>query len=294
MLTLAAALAANPPVLPIDPRTVGAWIGDDAGIIAAAAETRMHARISALHTSRGPEIVIITINTLPPGGGFVSASELALAMTRTWKVGRPGIGDGLVILLDVADRKLEMKTGEGLKVNLPDSALRSLKTARLDPFVHRRDWADAIETAVDWTVARLESELPLLPVSPDDTAAAGTAARKRRLALAIGSIGALVVAGFGGLRLLGWLQRKPCPSCGRRTVERDAQVLLPATAEDEGTETIHERCASCRWTRQTTEIIPRLPYIDTRVLGDDDPPTDVSGTRDEEPNTEPRGDESPR
>lgn len=318
MFFLAAALAAAPPALPTDPRSKGAWIQDDAGVIAAAAEARMHARISALHTSRGPEIVIVTINTLPKAGGFASAAELASAMVRTWKVGRPEIGDGLVMLLDVADRKLELKTGAGLKVPLPDAALRSLKTARLDPFVLRRDWPDAIETAVDWAVARLEAELPALAVSPDDTLAAGAAAKKRGLTLALGSVAGLVAAGFGGLRLLGWLQRPACPSCGRRTVERTAQILLPATTEGDGTEIIHERCASCRWTRQTTEIIPRLPYIDESVDQDPaiaplaasssvnavthPPVADVDSTaeraesvaEDFDPPTEPGGDEGPR
>lgn len=253
------AFAAKPPPLPFeDPRPAGSWIADGAGLLSTAGRDRIDARIDAVHASRGPEIVVVTVNTIPPSAK--STAELATTVLTTWGVGRPREAQGVVLLVAVAERRIEMKVGAGLKVALPEAMIKRLRTERLDPLIQRRSWADAIEGGVDWTVARLEDELEPLAAGAPPPAPQPDAGRSLVMALAV--VGGLAAATFASLRALGWFQRPVCPSCGRRSVVRTTQVLLEPTAETDGTEAIQERCASCRWQRQTNEILPRLPYID--------------------------------
>lgn len=285
LVLVSLALAAKPPPLPVsDPRPGGSWIADEAGLLSTAGRARIDARIDAVHASRGPEIVVVTVNSVP--AALKSAGDLATAVLRTWAVGGPKVAEGIVLLVAVAERKLEMKVGGGLKIALPEATLKLLRTERLDPLIQRRSWSDAIESGVDWTVARLEDELEpraqaAPPAEPEPDAA-------RSLLTAVGAVGGLGLAGFAAFKAIEWYQRAACPSCGKRAIVRSSQILLEPTHESDGTEAIHERCAACRWQRQTNEILPRLPYIDPL---DRDPPTDVStaGPGVEE-STEPRPD----
>jgi uncharacterized membrane protein YgcG len=243
-----------------DPRGRGAWVADAAGVIPDDAETRMNARIGALHEVRGPGVIVVTANVAPAAatGAAQGTAAFAKSVLNGWKPGHRGAGDGVVVALVVADRSVEVASGKELKVALPVGAIRRLVIERLRPYAQRRAFADAAETAVDWVVARLEQELRELPASLPESARRSPV-NTRTILLASGAIGVVLGLALAGLRGADFLERPGCPSCGRRSVVQLKQILLAPTAEVEGVEVIEDRCQGCRWTRRQQKAIPRLP-----------------------------------
>ena len=199
-----------------NPRDHGAWVTDLARVLPAETEERINARIDALHASTGAELAVVTVDDVRG-----TPKAFANALFAAWGVGRKEADDGVLMLLVLGRRRLEMETGYGLEGTLPDGMLGMMQAQWMVPHFRQGRFGEGLEAGVNWTVARLSDAGPAGPSGVAEEARLGPT-DWTALALLLGLPGLLL----GGAMAWIVVRRNRCPSC-------DARMRLLSEEEDD-------------------------------------------------------------
>jgi uncharacterized protein len=239
-----------------DPRP-SRWVVDQAEVLSDDDLAALERTLAAERTRPGAEIAVVTVDAVPG-----TAKQFATALFNHWRLGRADRDDGVLVLLVMAQRRVEIETGDGLQAALPASWLAELQATDMVPAFKQRAFGRGLRAGVDGMAARLralpgEADRPVAPgeyrddgqvVPPGAPTApiartappAGSSAPPATapptgdgdegrggldLALALGGLGALGVGGFFGGRAL-WRRARRCDKCGQQ------MLLLDEVADD--------------------------------------------------------------
>jgi len=97
------------------PRGTG-WVNDTAQVLSDKERSALESRLAAFEKKHGHELALLTV----PTTSGRPIEEYALAVGRTWKLGKPGKNDGALLVVAVQDRKLRIEVGRGLEGELTD------------------------------------------------------------------------------------------------------------------------------------------------------------------------------
>lgn len=142
-------LAAPTDGLP-SPRERGAWVADLADVIPPAAEARMNHLLDRLERDVGAEIAVVTVEDCDG-----EPKALSTALFLSWGIGKEGADNGLLLLLVLKKRRLEMEPGYGLAEPLGNGWLTRLQHEVMVPKLKAGDVSGALEAGV----VRVEAEL---------------------------------------------------------------------------------------------------------------------------------------
>ncbi|MBN2801442.1 MAG: TPM domain-containing protein [Deltaproteobacteria bacterium] len=200
-----------------DPRAGGGWVSDLAEVIDAGTEARIEERLEALHQELDVEVAVVTV-------GAVEGTPKAFthALFNRWGIGDREANNGLLVVLVLGERRLEMETGYGLEPVLPDGWLGTMQAREMVPHFKEGDYAAGLEAGLVAVGARLHRSPEearrgtegaigpdLAPVDPhagaDYSAAIGVSA-------AFGGGGGLGL--FFLLRARRRRRERTCPTCG--------------------------------------------------------------------------------
>jgi len=255
---VAMAWASSTPADIPNPRTSNSWVSDTAQVIDAPTQSSMNSRIEQLYQSQGIEIAVVTVVDVAG-----TPKEFATELFNLWGVGGAKADGGLLILLVMDQRRLEMETGYGLEGVLSDGWLGTMQSREMVPHFKAGDHAQGLEAGLVAIEARLLRSGDLVQTSSDPggvTAPAWTAA-----------LTGLCVVGGGGLLVslpIFWIWRRRrlerlCPACKVEThvlAESEEDEYLDAgqqSEEDAGDVQWDVRlCPSCRDVR----VIDKTPW----------------------------------
>ena len=79
------------------------WVSDEADLLPPAQEAEVEARLQAIHEELGAEIALVTLDDVE-GTPKAFATELF----NTWKIGDEHANNGLLVLMVVKQRRLEI------------------------------------------------------------------------------------------------------------------------------------------------------------------------------------------
>lgn len=136
------------------PRDRGGWVTDLAGVLDDAAEARLDAAIEALHRRSGVEIAIVTVDQVQG-----TPKAFATALFDRWGIGRAGDDNGLLVLLVMGERRLEMETGIGMEKVLDADWLLAMQGRAMVPAFREGRFGDGLEAGVREVIARLGTTL---------------------------------------------------------------------------------------------------------------------------------------
>ncbi|MBL8622150.1 MAG: TPM domain-containing protein [Myxococcales bacterium] len=139
------------------PRPTG-WVTDQADVLDAATEARLNEVAEALHRELGPEVAVVTIDDSPG-----DPKQFATELFNTWHIGRAGADDGVLVLMVMGKRRLEIETGVGVDIPLPAAWLADMQAAQMVPAFKRRDIGGGLIAGLVAIDARLRG----LPVEAD-------------------------------------------------------------------------------------------------------------------------------
>ncbi len=133
-----------------NPRPAGSWVSDTANLLPPATEARIDHRLDAVERDLGVEIALVTVTgiDLPP-------KEFATRLFERWRIGKAGADNGLLVLLVLDQRRLEMETGYGLEPIVPDGWLSAMQAEAMVPAFRAGDYATGLESGL----ARLDERL---------------------------------------------------------------------------------------------------------------------------------------
>ena len=139
-------------------------VNDTAGIIPADARDRIEGKLKQLEQATGAQVAVLTIDTL----GGEALEDYSLKVAQTWKLGRKGVDDGVLLLVARDDHKMRLEVGYGLEGRLPDAICRRILDNVLRPRFRAGDFSGGIEAGVDAIIGTLQGK-DVVPASAPST-----------------------------------------------------------------------------------------------------------------------------
>jgi uncharacterized protein len=117
-------------------------------------------KLAALEKSKGSQVVFLLVPTTQPEDIFSFANRVA----NTWKIGRKGVGDGVLLVVAKNDRKINIQVAKTLEGAIPDVVAKEIIDQQISPRFRQGDFAGGLQAAADQLVARIGGEA--LPEPP--------------------------------------------------------------------------------------------------------------------------------
>lgn len=131
---------------------------DAAGLLKASERQRIEARLAALERDKGVQVAFLLVATTAPE----DIASYANRVGNAWKIGRRGVGDGVLLVVARDDRAVRIEVAKTLEGALPDLAARMIIDDALTPAFRRGDYAQGLLAAAEQIAARVRGE-PLPP-----------------------------------------------------------------------------------------------------------------------------------
>ena len=77
---------------------------------------------------------------------------------NAWKIGRKGVGDGVLLVVAKNDRKVRIEVAKTLEGAIPDLAAKQIIDEAITPHFRKGDFAGGLHAAVDQLIARINGE----------------------------------------------------------------------------------------------------------------------------------------
>jgi len=158
LLALASVNAQDP--LPVPALT--ARIMDSSGTLAAGDVARIEQQLAALEQRSGTQVVVFLLPSTAPEDIFSYANRVA----NVWKIGRKDVGDGLLIVVAVQDRRMRIEVAKSLEGAIPDLAAKQIIEREMTPAFKRGDYAGGLKQAIDALGQRIMGEHLPAPEQP--------------------------------------------------------------------------------------------------------------------------------
>lgn len=159
LLLLCVGLAAwAQPLLPVPALT--SHVIDQTGTLSASQQAALDAKLAALERDKGAQVVLLMVPTTAPEDIAAYANRVGNA----WKIGRKGVGDGLLVVVAKKDRRARIEVAKTLEGAVPDIAASHIINEAMTPAFRVGDYAAGLDAAIDQIAARIRGE-PLPPVA---------------------------------------------------------------------------------------------------------------------------------
>ncbi len=114
--------------------------------------------LAEFEARKGSQIAVLLVPTTQPE----TVEQYAVRVEETWKLGRKGIDDGVLLVVAKDDRRLRIEVGYGLEGVLPDAAAKRIIEEDITPRFKQGDFYGGIRAGVDRIMRTIEGE-PLPP-----------------------------------------------------------------------------------------------------------------------------------
>jgi uncharacterized protein len=131
-----------------------ARVTDSAGVLNPAARAQLEAKLAAFEQSKGSQIAVIVVPSTQPE----PISDFTNRVGDAWKIGRKGVGDGVLIAVAVKDRRVWISVARALEGAIPDVVANRITREFMGPQFARGDFAAGINAGVDAVMKQIEGE----------------------------------------------------------------------------------------------------------------------------------------
>jgi len=153
--------------LPNPRQSSGGWVSDGAGILRQDTETRINGMIDALERHDGSELIVVTV---PDTSGSSSPKTFSTELFNTFKIGKKGVDNGVLMLISKGDRRVEIETGYGMEERLPDARAGAIIATAMLPRFKQGDFDGGTLAGVGEVIRSLSPEASKnLPVADKPT-----------------------------------------------------------------------------------------------------------------------------
>jgi len=130
------------------------WVTDAQAHLAPGTLEALNQRLSAYQDATGHQVLVWI------GGSTdeVPLEDWAVRTFESWRVGRKGIDDGLVLFILAQDRKLRIEVGYGLEGQMPDALASRIIRETITPRLGNGDWDGAVSAGLDQILGTLGGE----------------------------------------------------------------------------------------------------------------------------------------
>jgi uncharacterized protein len=155
ILTLSPAWAQA--LVPVPPLT--ARVMDQTGTLAAADVAALEQQLQTFERQRGTQIVVLVLPSTAPE----DIADFTQRLGDAWKIGRREVGDGLLLVVALNDRRLRIAPAKALEGAVPDLAAQRIIDQVITPAFRQGDLAGGLRAGLGHLQARIEGEALPLP-----------------------------------------------------------------------------------------------------------------------------------
>ena len=144
---------------------------DQAIILDANQKAALTQKLLAFEQSKGSQIAILTVPTTAPEDIFSYAQRAA----ETYKLGRQGVGDGVLIVVASNDRKVWIYVMRHLEGAIPDLAVKRVIAETITPAFKQEQYAQGLDAGINQLMGLIDGEAlpPPKANTQNDSADAG-------------------------------------------------------------------------------------------------------------------------
>ncbi|MFW9260847.1 TPM domain-containing protein [Nostoc sp. CALU 546] len=161
-------LAVTVQEVPNPRKEYGGWVTDMAGILNDETEAQINQMVSELEAKKGMEMAVVTV---PETSSAASPKTFASELFNFWGIGKKRQGNGVLVLISVGDRRVEIETGYGVEAILPDAKVGNIIDTQIIPHFKKGDFAGGTLAGTKALIVVLKSDQPSSgsQVTPPDT-----------------------------------------------------------------------------------------------------------------------------
>lgn len=164
------AQALVPVPMPVPPLT--ARVIDQTGTLTAADVAALEQQLKIFEQQRGTQIVVLLVPSTAPE----DISDFTQRLGDAWKIGRRQVGDGLLLVVALNDRRLRIAPAKALEGAVPDLAAQRIIDQVITPAFRQGDVAGGLREGLTHLQARIVGEaLPLPQASAQGSKPSGAA-----------------------------------------------------------------------------------------------------------------------
>ena len=117
--------------------TLTARVMDQTGTLAAADVAALEQQLKTFEQQRGTQIVVLLVPSTAPE----DIADFTQRLGDAWKIGRREVGDGLLLVVALNDRRLRIAPAKALEGAVPDLAAQRIIDQVITPAFRRGDVA---------------------------------------------------------------------------------------------------------------------------------------------------------
>ena len=278
------------------PRAQSSWVADVAEVVTPELETRIDHIVVALQAELGAEIAVVTVSEVEG-----TAKDFATELFNRWGIGDREANNGVLVLLVVDARRVEIETGYGVEGILTDGWLGRMMDEGMVPQFKAGELGEGLVAGVGAIDARLRDY-------PEETRL-GTGGAVDVGADAVdpwprGGLAVLVGGGLSAPLLLGGglfvaaRRRRQCPVCKEEMTQLSEEAedvhLDDGQQYEEMVGSVDYEVRGLRSARAGAhhpqpQVVQRLPALPQVQLPDLDAEQQHPGERDLQPRWQGRG-----
>ena len=137
-------------------------VNDQAGLLGDSFETGLDGRLRQLEEETGAQVAVLTILSLEGD----PIEDFSIRVVETWKLGRAGTDDGVLILIVRDDRRMRIEVGYGLEGALTDAQAGRIIDRLMAPRFRSGDFEGGVDAAVEAVSSAIRGEALVLPEEP--------------------------------------------------------------------------------------------------------------------------------
>ena len=150
--------------------SLSARVTDFAGLLSAGERQRLEDKLARFEQEKGSQIAILIVPTTQPE----TIEQYGIRVAETWRLGRKGVDDGVLLLVARDDRALRIEVGYGLEGVIPDAVAKRIIEEIIVPRFRAGDYAGGLDAGVTALMERISGEA-LSPPRPVESRGGGPA-----------------------------------------------------------------------------------------------------------------------
>ena len=147
--------------------TLSARVTDLTQTLSQAEQAQLEQKLAAFEQQKGSQIAVLIVPTTQPE----DIAQYAIRVVDAWKLGRKGVGDGVLVLIAKDDHKMRIEVGRGLEGAIPDLYAKRIIAEDIAPKFKQGDFVGGLNAGVDKLIGLVSGEA--LP-APSKVASGGS------------------------------------------------------------------------------------------------------------------------
>lgn len=140
-------------------------VTDLTGTLTASQRADLERALQSFESRKGSQIAVLMVPTTQ----LEAIEEYSLRVAETWKPGRRGVDDGILLVIAKDDRALRIEVGYGLEGVVPDAVAKRIVSEIIVPYFRQGDFYGGIQAGVDRIMRLIDGEPLPPPQARDDS-----------------------------------------------------------------------------------------------------------------------------